>query len=104
MTSLTKLAGAAVWVACTCPLFAQSVRLTDNLNAPVVKPWQALPTQSRNLVELVLPAAKPDLPELARVAITIETRADHAGALHRLPEIAAERAGQTRRILNAELR
>jgi hypothetical protein len=88
--------GAITWLALPQPfLMAQeSVKLTEQLIAPVVKPWQNVHTPTRNLVELVLPA--PGVPHgpRARVLITTETRSDHSAALRRLQEIAAEQAGQ----------
>lgn len=74
---------------------AEFVKLSERLVAPAVKPWTIMPAQTRNLVEMVLPeSAKQDAPELARAVITTEARSDHAAALRRLQEIAAERGGQ----------
>jgi hypothetical protein len=74
---------------------AASAKLSETLVAHAVKPWTIMPAQTRNLVEMVLPeSAKQDAPELARAAITTEARSDHAAALRRLQEIAAERSGQ----------
>src|SRR5258708_2140606 len=80
--------------AVVCPATGADVCISG-LVAPVPRPWQVVPVQTRNLVELVLPAKpKPGAPEKARVQITTETRSDHAAALRRLQEIQAEREGQ----------
>jgi hypothetical protein len=72
-----------------------AARISDKLTAPAPEPWLIMPARMRNLIELVLPATaqRPET-ERVRVAITTEARTDHAEAVKRLKQIAAERRGQ----------
>src|SRR5258707_10055593 len=74
-----------------------TLKVADKLVAIVPEPWLILPAQTRNLFEVALPATpKQPATEQVRVAITTETRTDHASAVQRIAQIAAEREGQIR--------
>src|SRR5262245_57616277 len=72
-----------------------AVKLADKLVANVPGPWVMLPVKTRNMIEVKLPKAPAQpLTEQVRVAITTEARKDHAAAVRRLTDIAAEQGGQ----------